>query len=269
MQESRSKPIWCIIPWVTDWPSTEQAIDDVLHQSVPTRVLLVSNGVTPEERREAETVLRDHGNVLCWWADPALPSLAKTWNEGLKFVWATGGDRAWVLNNDLRVRPSTLAVLSEVMDTHQDKPFFVSAVNDPQRYEMQDLAVVPGSRGGPDFSCFLISREMHIEYPFCEEHKPAYTEDLCTHRRVMLNGEGHRMFSIPYPYSHTGSGTLKALDPDRRKQLEWEIEHISRAAYAKEWGGPANQERFIIPYGPEEHEGVTTPELFESVRSKW
>lgn len=273
MHQSRSNPIWAVMPWVTDYQSTHRAIIDVLDQSVPTRVLLIGNGVEDIERAEMELWLpmNEDGtrsdNVLCWWADPALPSLAKTWNEGLRFVWSTGADRAWVLNNDLRVDIGTLEILNYTMDSHPDKPFFVSAVNDPARYAKGDWSV-GGSRGGPDFSCFLISREMHEKYPFDENFTPAYAEDCDTHRRIMLGGDGDRMFSIPYPYSHMGSGTLNALDPERRAALETAIEQGSRTYYAKKWGGRENREKWSVPFDPTS-EGLTNIELFDQVRLRW
>lgn len=270
--------IYTIMPWCNDWPSTRAAIDDALEQTIPTRVLLIGNGVSPEERRAAENlevwVKRgwDGGRVLTWWHTPALPSLAATWNQALQFVWSTGADRAWVLNNDLKVGPGTLHELMYVMDDHPDKPFFVSAVNDPKRHAAGDFTTEASrsSRGGPDFSCYLISKEGHDKYPFDENFTPAYAEDCDLHRRIMLAGDGNRMFSIPYPYAHAGSGTLNNLDPERRAALETAIEHGSRTYYANKWGGRENREQWRVPFAPETaEEGITNVELFDQVRLGW
>jgi hypothetical protein len=120
------------------------------------------------------------------------------------------------------------------------------------------------SKGGPDFSCFLISKEGHEKYPFDEAFSPAYCEDLDMHRRYILGGDGDKIFSVNLPYWHVdhGSGTLKAVSAERRAKIEGQINAGSRAYYQRKWGGPVNAERYTIPFEEQSaQDGVTTPEL--------
>ncbi len=121
------------------------------------------------------------------------------------------------------------------------------------------------SKGGPDFSCFLISRACHWKYAFDENFVPAFCEDLDYHRRLMLAGDGHKIFSVNVPYLHYASQTLKTSTPEARAAIERRIGQ-SRAYYERKWGGPVNAEIFWAPFGREPEDrlppcGPTTPEL--------
>lgn len=88
-------------------------------------------------------------------------------------------------------------------------------------------------------------------------------EDLDLHRRLLLAGGGSRVFSLNYPFLHYASGTLKAMTPEKRANLERRIGH-SRAYYQKKWGGNCNEERFLRPFDEAsavEDGSATTPWL--------
>jgi hypothetical protein len=243
---------------------TRAAIADCLAQSTPTRLLLINQGVDDAFREELEQIAEQHSDrVLLWSHVPPLPSLSATWNRALDFVWDAGGSEALVVNPDVRLHRATVEVLKNCL--WGTGALFVSAVGvregqfDPS---FDHLTVSSAQRGGPDFSCFLISLECHLRFRFDEQHIPAYTEDLTFHREVMLAGEGRRIFSVNMPYLHYASGTLKALDPATRAALERQINEGSRAYYQRAWGGPPNAERYAIKGDPtSERDGVTTPEL--------
>lgn len=260
-----SSPVWCLIPWVVDWPSTLQAARDVAAQTIPTKLLLIGNGVSAEDREQAEC----SEGWLNWFHSPPLPSLAATWNAALRFVWASGGDRAWVLNNDLKCKPQTLSALLEAFKTYPDA-WFISGVNSHERYAEEPYRVDLTMRGGPDFSCYVITREGHEKYPFDENFTPAFCEDCDAHRRWMLGGDGQKIFSVDVPYLHAGSGTLKSVSPERRTEIEHAIESGSRAYYIKKWGTPENRECWRIPFDPSSaQEGITNIELFDQERQAW
>lgn len=248
---------------------TLDTVRDLLAQSdCEMRVLLIAQGVEPSDRAQVELFVEEHyPRVMPWWHDPPLPSLGATWNAGLDFAWSTGVEHALVVNNDVRCFDNTYTELADVMANDPMQPYFVSAINDPDRFEANDRNN-SGGRGGPDFSFFLISKEGHARYRFCELHVPAYSEDLCYHRTLMLTGDGHRIFSVPFPYKHLASGTLNSLSPEKRAQLEKAIDG-SRRVYETEWGGAVNEETFDQPFGPEQRIGVTTPLLFSQIRERW
>lgn len=290
-----SEPIWCIMPILAGPEMTEAAIGDLLAQSVPTRLLLVNQGVDDDFRDRLERLAEQESErIFLWNHMPPLPSLSASWNRALDFVWRTSSGEpadwvALVVNNDVRLFNRTVEILAEAR--HLTDALFVSAVGvdeagwkadrDLLNDDLQPILSGVG-RGGPDFSCYLISYECHQRFRFDEAFIPAFCEDLDTHRRVMLAGAGGRMFSINLPYWHLASQTLKAVDPAQAAAIRHTIETVSRAHYAAKWGGPVNAETFRAPFGKGEYapwlaaallsEGtnlMTTPELFDYYRDRW
>jgi hypothetical protein len=266
------QPIWIICPVLNNLAMTMDAIGDFLDQSVPTRVLIINQGSDQETREALERQAELAPDRLFIWSHmPSLPSLGATWNRALDFVWETGGDKALVVNNDVRLHPYTVEGLMGVLNLRREQPYlFVSAVavtkeqfaaqalespapQDPPHpdspmywYDYAKREVT--SKGGPDFSCFMISRAGHQKYRFDESFIPAYCEDLDMHRRYMLGGDGDKIFSVNLPYLHFASGTLKDMTPDQRMKKERAIDG-SRQYYRKKWGGEVNQETFYFPFG--------------------
>lgn len=269
-------PIWCVMPILAGPAMTEAAIGDLLAQSVPTRLLLINQGVDDAFRDRLERLAeQEPERIFLWSHQPPLPSLSASWNRALNFVWSVGGEVALVVNNDVRLDADTIRILDKAL--FYDDALFVSAVGvtveqfdaRPKYSEMHGLSreffVGDGpfvTKGGPDFSCFLISRAAHWKYPFDERFVPAYGEDCDTHRRYMLGGDAARIFSINLPYLHYASGTLKQLPPKEREELERRIGG-SRAYYAQKWGPDGiNGETFTIPFDvASARGGVTNPEL--------
>src|ERR1051326_405265 len=103
-------PIWCVIPVVNNWPQTADAVASLLAQTVPTRVLLILQGVDDELRGEAERLAEKEPRVHVWAHQPPLPSLSASWNAALRFVWGQGGQVALVANNDIVCHPATVAI---------------------------------------------------------------------------------------------------------------------------------------------------------------
>jgi hypothetical protein len=258
-------PTWVIMPVVANMEMTRAAISDVLAQSVPVRLLIVNQGCPDDMRTELERIAEEHSErVFCWHHMPPLLSLAATWNRALDFVWETGGAEALVVNNDVRLHAGTVQILSTVQISTQ--ALFVSCVgvtedqfdarmNEAELWTavtglaLNNVGIVPPeNRGGPDFSCFLISAACHAHFRFDEHFTPAYCEDLDFHRRLMLAGEGARIFSVNLPYLHYGAATLKAVDEKTKVRIERGITDGSRAYYARKWGGPVNEERFWEPF---------------------
>lgn len=264
---------------------TLAAIRGCINQShIDVKLLIVNQGSSDETRRALENLAdvdllaNPPGSLFIWSHDPPLPSLSATWNRALDFVWEAGGEHALVVNSDVRLHVRTYATLLQVLQLTDS--LLVSAVGvteeqfDPlapfhlavedQEFLEQEGPIVTGKldKGGPDFSCFLISRKGHEKYRFDENFVPLFCEDLDSHRRYMLNGDGERIFSINLPYLHYGSGSVKALPAAKQETLHRRIEQGSRAYYKRKWGGEVNQETFTVPFDPASAKsGVTTPEL--------
>ena len=279
---STCKASWIILPVLDNLEQAIQALSDCCAQSIPTRVLVVNQGSSTEIRQRLERLAEEHDQIFLWSFDPALPSLSAVWNRALRFVWEVGGTEALVVNSDVRLHRDTYPALKAVQQ--ETVALFVSGVGvAPEQFDAVSPlppiwnAVVSHDaqtnqvtrtpiRGGPDFSCFLISEACHDRFPFDEGFIPAFCEDLDLHRRLMLAGEGSRIFSVNLPFLHYGSQTLMAMTPEKRAATERQITTISRAHYSSKWGGPVNQETFYVPYGVTRTWdppscGPTTPEL--------
>lgn len=277
---------WIIVPYIDNWLMTQATLTDALDQDVETRVLAIAQSYTDATRRAAEALAAVEPRLINWFWDPMMPSLSGVWNRALDFVCSTGATDALVLNNDLRISPYTYQALKARL--LGDNALFVSGIGVTQEQFEGSAPTVNDSKGGPDFSCFCISKECHEKFRFDEALTPCYCEDADLHRRVMLAGEGTRMYSIDLPYWHVdrGSGTLKSMTPERRAATEKAIFEGARAHYARKWGGGVNEERFFAPFGArgedEDHdwrewehfiriwgESPRTPDLFAKVREQW
>lgn len=272
MEAGVAEACWVVMPIVNQRDYVIAAINDCLHQSVPTRLLIVGQDCDSDLRREVEQIAeQEPERIFCWWFTPALPSLAQAWNTALRFAWTTGGTEALVVNSDVRIHRRTVEVLRRYL--HEADALFVSAVGvtadqyDPSSIPMEPDGSGLTSRGGPDFSCFLITKACHDRYQFDHGHIPCYGEDCSYHREMMLGGDGHRIFSINMPYLHYASGTLKAMTPERRAAVEAQINGISRKYYEACWGGPVNHERYTIKGDPSSaQDGVTNPDLQRAIQ---
>lgn len=305
---------WTIIVFLNGVELALAAAADALNQGEGSRCLIIGNGVSTEDRKLVERFCHENDGALAWFHDPSLPSLSATWNRALQFVWGTGASEALVANHDVRFTADTFDTLKLILGG--EKALLVTATGveeeetlfaEAQKYGQMSLAFLPSlktkedylaaamdpifvrrvSKGGPGFSLFMISRAGHEKYPFDEALVPAFTEDLMWHRTAILQGDGDRVFGTNVRYLHLGGQTLKRMSPERKAAHELMISRGSRAHYENCWGGPVNQEKWVIPFTPapteeqlstlpswirtrfEQGEDVTTPALFDAVRKGW
>jgi len=244
--------IWTIMPFIDCWELTQRAAEDVLAQNTDVKLLLIDNGSTAETLERARNFQRRDRRVYFWRHAPQLPSLSATWNHALDFVWAVGGGQvvgdelAWVVNNDVRLHRENLLHLSMAFSENPEA-LFVSAVGVDEETWKSRSGVDLLQRGGPDFSCFLISRECHERYRFDEGFTPAYFEDNDYHRRMQLAGAGDKIYSVNVPYLHYGSATINRSEKAREG---WNAQfEQSRSYYVRKWGGLPGEERYKVPFG--------------------
>jgi hypothetical protein len=255
---------------LNNWEMTRDTVLDSLAQWTEGRrpnILLVDNGsVTsrtsggdlddPRDRfvSDSETaahwvaaardLLLDVDIVLTAHPAPGI-TLNAAWNLALWTIWEFGGERALVVNNDIRMHEEMFKKLSSIQA--QTRALFVSGVNNggfPNQ-----LPEFDGNHGGPDFSCFLITKECHAKYPF--DPRFTFAGDWDQHRRMIVGGDGDRIFGSNIPYLHIGEGsqTLKRMretDPVRAQQIA-ETADQHRALYREKWGGTFGQETLVKP----------------------
>ncbi len=261
-------PSVVLMPVVNGWPHTARAIADSLAQTVTPLVLVINQGASDDIRSALDVWADQEPRLLVWHHDPPLLSLSATWNTALDWAWAIGARDAMVVNNDIRMRTTMYAQLRQ--EAQAQDAYFVSGVGVREaQYESQlpdAHAYDPDAHGGPDFSCFLFTRAGHTAYRFDPGFIPAYGEDCDMHRRMMLDGDGQKIFGLNLPFAHVASGTIKSMTDAEREKFATRLDG-ARAYYQRKWGGPVNAERFAIPFNAESDvDGVTTPALQEAER---
>lgn len=250
-----------IIPFIDLWEKfTQAALYDCYDQKdIESQVLLIDNGSGPEDRRKAYLQVVLDKRTLLWQHSPCLPSLAATWNAALDFVWDAGGEEALVLNNDTRIHPWTYGLLNRVLrgflhgfQDHkwgENPALFVTGVG-VRELQWQELAnqyqFNLESRGGPDFSCFMLSKECHSKYRFDENFLGAYFEDNDYHYRMQVGGDGSRIFGVNIPYLHFASQTVNR-SPEIAAAFAKKFER-NRDYYRLKWGGDPGSEAFKVPF---------------------
>lgn len=276
---------WAIVPFINCWDLTLAAVQDILAQTVPTRVLLIDQG-SDGTTRQAIHEFRMHPDirrrVLAWHFDPAAP-LSAAWNRGMQFVAAQGETEAWIVNNDVRVHPHTAEVLSKTRTVRN--AYLVSGVGVDEagwRHAAEAPTGILRDFGGPDFSNFMMSIEGWQKYPFDERFRPAYCEDLDMHRRMLLGGDGQKIFGLNLPFWHIASATINAMEGGAAAFSP--VYESCAAVYAQKWGGKPNKETYRDPvesltppteHGRHAHRGEqgqgnwTTPHLFGVARDAY
>ena len=247
-------PNWIVIPFLNNWEMTKDVILDSLEQWLEGRrpnILLVDNGSDEHIGAlayswvgAARDLLLDVDILYTGHRPPGVP-LGAAWNLALWQIWEFGGEQVLMLNNDVHIHSVTFLQLDRVRA--QTQALFVSAVNDGAVPKC--LPEYDGNRGGPDFSCFLITKECHAKYPF--DPRFTYCSDWDQHHRMIIGGDGDKIFSINVPYEHLGNGsqTLKRMretDPVRAQQIA-ETADAHRALYVEKWGGTFGQETLVKP----------------------
>ncbi len=270
-----TNPNWIVIPFLDEWEMTKQTLLDCLRMRVGGRrpnVMLVDNGSTPESTGQAvlftqacNDLIPDVDVLLIGNPAPGIP-LNHAWNIALWQIWEFGGEQALVVNNDVELHEDTFAGLHSVMrrplslpaespTNFSTWPLLISGIGvTPEQFIHAEQCIsavmgYPGNHGGPDFSCFLITRECHAKYPF--DPRFTFAGDWDYHRRLIVGGDGDRIFGVNVPYLHLGNGsqTLKRLrerDPERA-QLIADTADQHRALYAEKWGGTFGQETLTVP----------------------
>ena len=256
-----------IIPFIDCVNETTDALQDASYQlGGQVDVLLIDQGSA--DPTVGTGLVAADCRIRVWRHAPPMPSLAATWNAALDYAWELGHEDAMVWNNDIRVRPGMYADLRLLAAARE--LWFVSPVNCrdsappvdwtgpiDQGWQWVPEHLGDVTLGGPDFSCFLITRACHNQYRFDERFQPAYHEDGDYHRRLWLGGDGAKIAGANLPYLHYGSRTIHRSNEAAHafsRQFE-----ACRARYVQKWGGEPHQETRIIPDVGTQYDNVGTP----------
>jgi len=206
---------------------TRDAVNSFKAQDIPTHTYIVSNHapdnlaywIRSQDAFEGVTCL----NLI------QRKSVAACWNKALRRAFGIMKLRyVLVANNDVILRPDTYRLLVEA-----DLPFATGVgVN-----TMEQMAQWDGSanlRPNPDFSCFLIRREVWEKVgEFDENFAVAFCEDNDYHCR--MHKAGIPAVCVGVPFFHVGSGTLKVVPPKEQRLIE-EAAAKNREYFKTKWG---------------------------------
>lgn len=210
-----------------------KSVRSVLNQDIPVEILLDIEGkFEPLHWSQAMNV---HG--LGTRSHIERESLSAKWNSALKFFWKRGYDHCLVINDDVELRPDTCRILRKI-----NGPFVTAvSVDTPEQLgpdiysndvDLENLREL--SRPHPDFSCFMIRKEVTDRIGWFDESLyPAYTEDSDYH--IRMHHAGIRAVCINLPFLHHGASTIKHADPVERRIIEN--------------GAERNRQKFKAKYG--------------------
>ena len=207
---------------------TKAAVRTAIDQDVPCEVMVIDNCSADGTMDWLKT--RDVARFF----NPVQLSLAACWNQALKIFWRIGCEEALVVNNDVELRRDTYRLLR----SHGGP--FVTCISVRNREEMGTVedrhvpTLYATERPHPDFSCFLIRKEVTDRVGwFDEKYFPAFCEDCDYH--VRMHRAGIRAVAVALPFVHHGSQTLRTAESGERQRIER--------------GAERNRERFREIYG--------------------
>jgi len=234
---------WIVIPIYNQLTLTRDAISTALAQDIPggVQVLVVidrgDDGVAHwlRSQRPRVQVVEAPG---C--------GVSKAWNLALDHVFNTmRSEHALVVNSDVRLRPDTYSCLVG------DGGSFVTCVGTSSGAKFPGGVPSGRVRPHPDFSCFLIRRELRDRIGPFDAAMRIYCSDGDYHLRMQKAGVS--AYCLDLPFYHYASGALKQTDPDDRERI-LKIAGQDREVFRNKWGfemgGTEYYEQFKNPEAP-------------------
>ena len=235
---------------------TQDALDSILAQDVQVGVLAINNG---SRDGIASLLASYHPRVHSLHICPQI-GVAHAWNTALRFLFEEcKADHVLVVNNDVVLRLDTYRLLLEAGG------LFVTCVgvrgkevhtSDGIRlFDNKGTEVFPGdpqpkvTRPHPDFSCYLIRREVWERVgPFDEQFKGGYCEDWDYHVRLHRAGIGARCIDVPF--YHRGAATVATAQGSERERIHAQAK-VNRAYFKQKWGVEGGSQAYYEIFGHE------------------
>ena len=229
-----------------------KAIRSAFQQTVPTMIHVINNGNENPELTEKLLALEvEHPTRVFVEQNHEPACVARSWNQGLCRVFGKGSPWALVINSDVQLHPRAYEVL---LSTSRD---FITGVGvsplegvDAGEFERTFVEDHPPDlsrefRPHPDFSCFLIRREVFLRVGlFDETFRPAYMEDWDYHRRMDLAGVVAG--AVDVPFLHWACGTSKV---NEQVQRDLGYRRVTNEYYRRKWGAHNPGEFLAVPFG--------------------
>jgi len=200
---------------------TKRAIESVLAQDIDAVIRVINNDSHDGSEQFLATQLP---RVTTQTFRPGL-GVSAGWNTALADVFRTW-DHCLVVNNDTELLPQTYRLLLE------DGGGFVTAVGVNNIEQMKWDGVIR-KRPNPDFSAYLIRREVWEKVGPFDESMVLYASDADYH--VRMHQAGLEAYTISIPFYHYASGTLKTATETERMQINHQADK-DRERFLEKWG---------------------------------
>lgn len=219
---------------------TKRSIASVAAQDIPVNLFCVDNDSTDGTAE----FFRDN-RIWNYRASPQL-GVSKGWNYGLRYFFETGADYVLVVNNDIVARPDAYRELLA------DGGPFVTCVG-VNTFEESQKPFVKAIRPNPDFSCFLIRREVWERVGEFDESMVFYASDADMHVRMFQ--AGITAYTIGLPFYHVASGTLKNANHQDHLAIQRQAD-LDRETFEKKWGCKVGSREYYALFNQEPLDSV-------------
>lgn len=213
---------------------TKRAAISVVGQDIPCDLYVIDNQSTDGTGE----FLKD--DEIKHWSMPSPMGVSASWNFGLRYFFEVAdADYVLVVNNDVQLRPDTYRSLVD------DGGSFVTAVS------VDNLQGIQGEwrkapRPHPDFSCFLIRREVWNEVGPFDESMVLYASDADYHLR--MHQSGISAYTIGVPFHHYASGTLKSATEIERQRIQSQAD-TDRNTFERKWKCRVGSDNYYRMFG--------------------
>lgn len=176
-------------------------------------------------------------------------TLSHAWNSGAEDAFMKGCDYVLICNDDIMLAKDCIDNLVDFMEGHEEC-VVASAHNMRDRIQSEEILTTdfdfdPHFYEGPDFACFMISRDAFVDVGhFDSVFTPAYFEDNDYHRRVLL-ADRKAYNVLAAKFYHYGSQTQNSK---HKGIVTSDMFVANRQRYADKWGGIPGSETYKTPY---------------------
>jgi GT2 family glycosyltransferase len=154
--------------------------------------------------------------------------VSAAWNAALEWLFAFNETKfVLVCNNDIVLPVWFFRQLLEY-----DKPF-ISGVSVDKMEQIAEPAPFGSIHPHPDFSAFLIKREVWEKVGPFDESMKFYASDCAYH--VEAHRKGVQLWKANVPFMHERSSTLRLASPEERAEIE-EQANKDRAVFQAKYG---------------------------------
>ncbi len=207
-------------------PLTMRAARSIAAQDIRTTLNIVDNGSTDGTK---DCIFTGGARLLHAFSDNA--GVSKGWNRGLSILFEQT-DQVFLLNNDVLLPRWFCSQLLAY-----DKPF-VSGVSVDKMEQIAEPAPMGDLQAHPDFSAFLLRREVWDKVGAFDESMKHYASDNDWH--VRAHKAGIPLWKANVPFYHERSSTINLASEQERQEIQAQANQ-DRFVFKSKWG--------VMPWG--------------------